>query len=107
MSLTLLLENNRASTQVEVKKFDLNLTPSFQVNIDESNGYNYYLNTSPSANQTQFVLPIVPRIPSKTRLYINGVKYVFGNHFNINSNILNWLFSMHIETTDIIEIEYI
>lgn len=57
-------------------------------------------------NQTAFTLQQVPALPQLSELYLNGVRQVFGKHYNINGSQLNWLNSVSLSTSDDLEISY-
>jgi hypothetical protein len=74
-----------------------------QVGSITSSNYQDFITT---ANQTVFALPITPSAPSKTRVYLNGLKQKFGLDYNINASILNWISSQSLQNNYYLEIYY-
>lgn len=60
----------------------------------------------PTPGQTTFALSNIPEYPHLTRVWLNGVKADFSNHFIIDGSILKWLSSIRLEPSDLFEVIY-
>lgn len=96
----------------------LTVTPSEPiVNANEIDGYTFnidsavvneelnYQSFTPTANQNDFILSSTPKLPGKTRFFLNGVKQQYGVDYVINANVLNWL-DIPLKSNYILEIYY-
>lgn len=59
----------------------------------------------PTNNQITFNLSDIPIAPSRSRVYLNGLKQRFGVDYNINSNLLNW-FDIPLISSYILEVYF-
>ena len=58
-------------------------------------------------NTLSFTLPSIPYFPSKSRLYVNGVKVRFPNEYVINNDQLIWNNTFILNNESFLEIYYI
>lgn len=65
-----------------------------------------YASFTPNIMQAVFILPFVLPVPSRSRLYLNGIKYKYARDYQILDTVLTWLNPIQLDTNDTLEILY-
>jgi hypothetical protein len=111
----LIVENSPIEVIIDNSPIEVNVTNS-PIEVLTGGVYNFNITgvqqnrdvlTIASDGQTSFELSVIPLIPSKSTVFLNGLKQTYAVDFMIDNVIFTWLSIIPLSVSDVLEVYYL